>query len=177
MRFTGGLPPGSTLGLPSPTFVAALPALSITSVGGVSAPAMPSGSFNLPPDLSLPPGTTTATVQLAATGIPTETTVTVTVTPKLGAQSTVMSTPLTGTQDSSTASADVTLISGVSIISAEATFTVVAAAGSSPIVVGSIDGERIDKIRVSAVQGGASSLTYITASGREVPVQVALSKQ
>ena len=57
---------------------------------------------------SLPSGTTTATVQLAATGIPTGTTIAVTVTPNKGAPSTVMSTPLSGMDASpTTATADV----------------------------------------------------------------------
>jgi len=135
---------------------------------------MPSGSFNLPPDVSLPVGTTTATVQLAASGIPTGTTIAVTMTPNKGAPSTVMSTALSGTQSSSTASADVTLATGVIVISAQVTITV-AQADSAPILIGSIDGEKVEKIRIATAWGGASSLTYITASGREVPAEAVFS--
>jgi hypothetical protein len=57
---------------------------------------------------------------------------------------------------------------GRSIITAQAT-----ASGqqldSAPLVIGGINGEKIEKVQVSAAYGGNSSLTYVTASGREVP--------
>jgi len=167
-NFAGSFPANVSFGTPGPVFVANVPTLSIASVGGLAAPAVPAGSFTLNPDISLPVGTTTATVQLAATGIPTGTTVEVTVSPQNGTPSTVTSTPLGGSQANSTASASITLAAGVSIVSAQATFTVAAQPGQTPTVVGSIDGEKIEKVRVAAIYGGRSSLTYITASGREV---------
>ena len=170
-EFTGSVPASLSFGLPGPVLLAGIPALSITSIAGVAAPVIPAGSFTLAPDISLPIGTTTATVQLAATGIPVGTTVSVSVEPQYGLPSTVTSTPLSGSQQSSIASADVTLSAGLAIVSAQTTVTVTAQAGSSPIVVGSINGEKIEKIRVAATYGGPSSISYITASGREIGVE------
>jgi hypothetical protein len=121
----------------------------------------------LNPDISLPAGTTTATVQLVAVEIPIGTTVDVSVKPQYGALSTVTSTPLSGTQQHSTASADIPLSAGLTIVSAQTTVAVGQGAGPA-LVVGSLDGEPINKVRVAAVFGGASSLTYVTTSGREV---------
>lgn len=151
----------------SPVFLSGVPTLSITSVGGTPVPGSPAGSFSAPPDISLAAGTTTATVQLAATGIPTGTAVSVRVTPQNGQPSTEDSTPLAGTTQSATASVDVTLTPGRSLITAQVTVTI--GGGGSPLVVGSIAGERIAKVRVGATYGGASSLTYITESGKEIP--------
>jgi hypothetical protein len=68
----------------------------------------------------------------------------------------------------STASAEVELATGISIISAHVTVTLGDSA-SSGLILGAIDGERIEKVRVSAEFGKGSSLTLITASGREIP--------
>ena len=61
-------------------------------------------------------------------------------------------------------------------ISTQVTITV-AQAGSAPLLIGSIDGEEIEKIRVAAAYGGPSSLTYITAFGREVPAEAVFSRE
>jgi hypothetical protein len=164
-----------SIGSPGPVFVTGVPTLTISSVGGVATPANPAGSLMQPPDISLPAGTTSATVQLAATAIPLGTTATVRVTPRTGTPANVLSTPLSGTAANSTASADVTLATGLSVISAETTITV-AQAGSAPILVGSIDGEKVEKIRIATAWGGASSLTYITASGREIPANLPIAQ-
>jgi hypothetical protein len=55
-----------------------------------------------------------------------------------------------------------------SVLSATATFTVIASAGEPPIMVA---GEEVEAIRVAATYGGGSTVTYITASGKEVRVQ------
>jgi hypothetical protein len=56
-----------------------------------------------------------------------------------------------------------TLPSGLSFITATATFSSTAAL-ESPFMIG---GEPVEKIRVAARYGGESSITYITSSGKE----------
>ncbi|MBI4515695.1 MAG: hypothetical protein HY699_07760 [Deltaproteobacteria bacterium] len=156
----------------SPVFLSAVPTLAITSVGGVAAPGNPTGSYTAVPDISLEAGTTTATVEIAATGISTNgeppATVKVKVVPQSGAPSMVTSTALAGTLESSTASAEVALAAGRNLITAETTVTI-GGDGGAAMVIGQIDGEPIEKVRVAATYGGGSSLTYITASGRGIP--------
>jgi hypothetical protein len=52
-----------------------------------------------------------------------------------------------------------------SIISATATFTLIASGGGGPVYA---EGERVERVRVSATLGGATEIAYITASGREI---------
>jgi len=150
-------------------FLSALPTLTITSVGGVAAPGSPGGSYTAPtPDISLAAGTTSAMVNLAASNMPLNTAVTVGVIPQSGAPTSVTSSALVGSVESSTAFADVTVAAGRSLITAEAT-VIIGGEGGAAMLIGGIAGERIAKVRVGATFNGGSSLTYITASGREIP--------
>ena len=45
-----------------------------------------------------------------------------------------------------------------------------AANGGGPVFV---NGEEVERVRVTATSGGASSVAYVTRSGREVPVSTA----
>lgn len=151
--------PASSLGSPGEVFVSAQPGLTITSIGGQSAPANPTGNYNQP-DIPLPSTTTNpVTVNISAANIPVGTTVKVRVIPQYGVDSSV-NTTLSGTDQSSTASANVTLSTTYSnIVTAEATFTVVAMY---------YNGEQIDKVHVAATMGGKSETTYITKSGKTI---------
>lgn len=163
---TAATTPPYTFSSPGNVFVTGNPTLQITSVAGVAAPANPTGSadITLPSSISNP-----VTVTLAASGIPIGTAITVFVTPVASNRSSVTSTALTGTTAASTASASITLNSGPSVISASATFTITqTAALDFPVFA---DGERVEKVRVAAALGGKSSVTYITASGREIPAE------
>jgi hypothetical protein len=60
------------------------------------------------------------------------------------------------------------LPTGLSFITASATFTNGTGSLESPFLIG---GEPIEKIRVAAQYGGRSSITYITRSGREIPME------
>jgi hypothetical protein len=53
-----------------------------------------------------------------------------------------------------------------SVISASATFTLAALPGVGPLLA---QGEEVDRVRVAAVLGRSSHVTYITKSGHEVP--------
>lgn len=156
---TASTDPPYSYGLPGNAFLANIPALTISLIGGIAPPATPIGNYNQP-DVLLP-GTTTnpVTVNISASNIPVGTTVKVRVIPQYGADSSV-NTTLSGTDQSSTASANVTLSTTYSnILTAEATFTVVAMF---------YNGEQIDKVHVAATMGGKSETTYITKSGKTI---------
>jgi hypothetical protein len=166
-NFLGSFPLGTSIATSaSPIFLANLPTLAISAIEGATLPSNPAGSFNLPPDLTFGAGTSSVTVNLAAKNVPLGTTVTVKVTPQAGLPTSVTSTALSGTLANSTASAEVTLATGKSLITAEATITINQGGGAG-LQLGRIDGEQIEKVRIAATYGGASSLTYITASGKE----------
>ncbi len=163
-------PPGSLISsAPQPLAVTLsnAPTLTITSIGGISAPATLTGSYSNP-DFVLPSGTGSATVNFAASNIPLATTLSVTVRGQQGAQfSSTTSTGLAGTVASSTASASVSIpTSQPSVVTATATFTLVAGLwGAGPFYA---EGELVDRVRVTAAAGGVSDVVYLTRSGREI---------
>jgi hypothetical protein len=153
--------------LPFPVTQQNGPQLTITSVGGIAAPANPVGSFGGAPDIVVPASQPNpVAVALQANNIPVGTVVPVTVRPEAGTSSTVNSTALSGTEASSTATASVNLSSGLSVISAAVTIDLTTpSALLHPLF---IQGERVDRIEVAAVYGGASETTYVTHSGRRI---------
>ncbi len=155
-----------TYSLPNPITLPNNPQLAIVSVGGINSPANSQGSFSLQPDIVVP--TTVAnpvTVNLQAAELPVGTVIQVTVRQENGLRTTVNSTPLTGSQASSTATASVTLpTTGIVVISANVTLNVLIAY-QTPLF---IDGERIDKVEIAAAFGGASEVTYISQTGRRM---------
>jgi hypothetical protein len=142
------------------------PSLRFTSVAGVPAPASPQGIYGSP-DLALPAGfPNPAPITLEASQVPVGTVVTVRSAPLQGGVSSITG-PLTGTDTASTASVSLTLPTNQpTVLTAEATFALLASAGSGPLYA---EGEEVKWIRVASTLGGASTVTYITASGREVP--------
>ena len=151
---------------PKPAILPNAPQLTIVSVAGIAAPTTPKGSLSGAPDIIIPTAQTNpVSVAIQAANVPVGTIVPVTVTPANGASTTVNSTPLSGTLASSTATANVPLSTAViSVISASATFNI-NTAQARPMF---INGERVDRIEVAAVFGGASQVTYITKSGRRI---------
>jgi hypothetical protein len=137
--------------------------LRIISVGGVAAPTTPAGSLNATPDVTVPATQANPlTIALAGSGLPLGLPVTITVNPLNGDRpAPVLSTPLTGTEASSTATAQVTLPPGVSLIFA--TLNVSLPPSPAPVA---IDGDRIERLEVRAQFGGASETSYVGASGR-----------
>jgi hypothetical protein len=108
-------------------------------------------------------------VGLTASNIPLGTIIQVTATPQSGTRTSALSSGLSGTLASATASASLTLnLSQVSVLTASATFPLVASAGEGLVYAA---GEQVTHVRVAAVLGGATQVTYITRSGREVRVQ------
>jgi hypothetical protein len=142
------------------------PSLRFTSVAGLPAPANPQGSYGTP-DLALPAGfTNPAAITLEASQIPVGTVVTVRSAPLQGSVSSITG-PLTGTDTASTASVSLTLPTNQpTVLTAEATFALLASTGSGPIYA---EGEEVKWVRVASTLGGPSIVTYITAAGKEVP--------
>jgi hypothetical protein len=159
---TAGSSPIYTFSNPGPVFMADTPSLQITSIGGVPVPQNPTGSYGTP-DITLPAGTTNPVeVGISASNIPVGTTITVSVVPQSGVASNSASTALSGTQQSSTATASVNLSStDTCVLVAETTFNIQTAMN--------YDGEKITKATVVASLGGGSQVTYITASGKKIP--------
>jgi hypothetical protein len=115
----------------------------------------------------LPLSTTNpVSIVLTASQIPLGTTVQVTVRGQNGGYASVTSGGLTGSLESATTSVSLTIPTDQpSVVSASATFERVAWGGDAPVYA---EGERIERVRVSASRGGPTRVTYITASGREI---------
>jgi hypothetical protein len=158
--------PSISYGQPNPVTLPSNPQLKIASVAGINAPANPKGSFYQQPDIVVPTSTANpVTVNLEANNLPVGTVLQVTLTKESGERTSVNSTPLAGTQATSTATASVTLpTTGVAVIGATVTLNVLIAYGRPMF----IEGERVDKVEIAAVFGGESQVTYITASGRRL---------
>ncbi len=142
-----------------------LPTITISSVGGIAAPATPTGSYTTA-DISLPTGTTNPVpVTLNVTNTPLNTTFTVKLIPQFADPSTATCTNTTGTFTVSTCTANVTLPSGfISVLNAFASFTLTASL--FPL----IDGEPVEQVMLAANLGGPSTVMFRTKSGKEVRV-------
>jgi hypothetical protein len=151
--------------LPHPITVANGPGLRIASVGGVSSPSAPLGSLQGVPDVVVP-STMPNPVSVAIEGanIPVGTVVSVTLMPARGSRTTVPSSGLAGTEAASTATASVSLPTGMCVLSATATIDL-QTASAKPVY---IEGERVNRIEVAATFGGPSEVTYVTQSGRRI---------
>jgi hypothetical protein len=155
---------------PNPVVPANVPQLRIASIAGLAAPSAPAGFYDTP-DIVLPNAPNgPVTVALEAANIPVGSIVQVNMMPEVGAQTTVQSTGLTGSNAASTATASLPLPGGSSLITATVVIDLTAGTtGTKPLV---MNGERVDRIEVAAVYGGHSQLTYVTRSGRRLKAQV-----
>ena len=120
---------------PSAIALASGPMLTITSIGGVPAPAAPAASFSSP-DVTLPAASTQpVTVTLSGKSIPPGTSVLVTISGQTGGSSAATAT-LSGTLASTSAVVAVTIPTNrPSVVSASATFTLAATVASGELVV------------------------------------------
>ncbi len=152
----------ATFALPNPVTVPNAPSLRIVSLAGVAAPTTPLGSLAGVPDIVVPSTTTNPVpVAIEATNIPVGTVVQVTLIPLNGARTSGQTGPLSGTQAASTASASLSLPSGMCVLTASAVVDL-----SQQAIV--IDGERVNRIEIAATYGGPSQVTYVTQSGRRI---------
>ena len=125
-------------------------------------PSNPTGNA----DVTLPSTTPNpVAVGLTTTGVPPGNTVRLTVTPATGSTASATSTALVGDTNSATANASINLPAGPSTLSATVTYTIVVALGQE--LSKFAQGERVEKVRLSAVLNGPSKVTLITISGKE----------
>lgn len=169
ITFSGRALPAYSTDVPGPVFLSSLPGLRIAAVAGQAVPANPTGSADLtfPANLTNP-----VTVDLATTNVPTGNTVLVKVIPAYGDTQEVQSPAITGTAASGSASVQVTLPQGPSVLQATTTYTVVVAMGEA--LSRFAHNERVEKVQLMASLGGQSQAKLITISGKEylVPVSV-----
>jgi len=159
-----------SLATPNPVFPTAIPRLSITSVGGQAVNNPSNSPHGVTPDLTIPQTLPNpVVVGIAGQNVPVGTFVRLIISPQFGSSSDTKGVPLTGTQASSTATETVTLPSGLTYITAVAEFDVGSPlSGYSPTYV---NGEKVQKMRVSAGMNGQSEVIYILASGKEVKAE------
>lgn len=161
-RNSGTTTPQASTGKPSAVFIGGGPTLTIQSVAGVDVPQPPSGVA----DVKLPATTTNPiTVVFSTTGIPVGNTVKLSVVPASGTEVTAVSTALTGSTANATASATIALPAGASVLQASVTYTVIVAVGES--LSRFAQGERVERITVTAGLDGKSATKLVTVSGRE----------
>jgi len=155
-----------TFDQPGAVTLPSAPALSIVSVGEFPAPALPTGSFATP-DIVLPTGTTSpVTANLSAANVPPGSAVTITVKGLSGGDSS-SSAVLSGTLTASSASLSVTIPTNEPFVLSGSTSFPLASLGGGPVFV---EGEEVERVRVTTTAGGQSQIAYITRSGREVQV-------
>lgn len=169
LRTTSSTPTYTYIDAPVYVFPPNIPVLNITSIGGITVPDAPTGKYSTPDITFSTSVTNPVEVAIEASNIPVGTTVTVNIVSQLGPSSSTTAT-LSGTDTSSTATAQVTLSAQyINVIMATATFTLQTASNQPPVYAG---GEKVVKMRVASVLGGKSSITYITESGKEIPANL-----
>ncbi len=162
---TSGTTPGFTAGSPEVVFHPGLPTMTITSIGGINVAEDASGQFSSP-DVVFPSNITNpVNITISATNVPLDATITIRAVPEFGIHTNTSIAGLNGTVESSSASANITLsTTSISVLTLLTTFAVQTASNGAPFYAG---GEKVVKMRVSSVFGGASNVTYITESGKE----------
>lgn len=164
---TAATNPPMSIGYPYQVVPTNMPTLIITSAGGVDSPSVPKGSYGSP-DVMLPFNTQNPiTVVVTGANIPASTLVTLKAAPAVGSSTSATGT-LAGTDTSSSASIQINISKAYpSVLTASVTFQL-ASLGIGPIYA---QGELVEKVRVEAAMGGGSTMTYITASGKEIPAK------
>ena len=141
----------------------------------MSVPANPVGSVLAAPDVLLPVGTgSSVAVTVTASNVPIGTTVQLTAAPQSGNRTTAYCALLDGSQASSSCTASISIQpTQTNILMASAVFPLVASAGEGPVYA---EGEEVKWVRVASTLGGPSTVTYITATGKEVPATALASR-
>jgi hypothetical protein len=140
------------------------PTVAITTIGGVTVPANPTGSN----DVTLAATANPVTVIVTTTGVTVGSTVTLTLAPPTGPATTTAGVATTGTLDKATANVSLTLPVGPNTIVASVTYTVSANASASLLQY--TQGEQVARVRLDSALGGASKATLITVTGKEFAV-------
>lgn len=169
--YSGQSQPVYTTGSPAPIFLASVPALRIASVAGTAVPPNPTGNadITLPGNVANP-----VTVNFETTNVPTGNTVLLKVIPAYGSPVEALSPAIAGSAAAGTASVQVSLPQGPSVLQAATTYTVVVAMGEA--LSRFAQNERVEKVQLIATLGGpdAGQAKLITVSGKEymVPLSV-----
>jgi hypothetical protein len=162
---------GTVLSAPQPARPGGVPTLRITSVGGIAVGQNPTGSISTPDVTFQTAPSGPVTVNLAASNIPTTSpakVVTVRANPLIGTSTEAESTPLTGSLQSSTASASLTIPAGAGVITAVTSFPVTTAMLDR---LPQIPGMKPALIEVTADASGASRLFVIGEDSRRVELK------
>ena len=102
------------------------------------------------------------------------TTVQLTAAPQSGNRTSASCALLDGSLASSSCTASISIVlTQTNILTASAVFPLVASAGEGPIYA---EGEEVKWVRVASTLGGPSTVTYITATGKEVPATALASR-
>ena len=161
--------PAALLTTPGGIFLGGFPRLAISSVAGVPVPVNPTGNADITLASSV---VNPITVVFTTTGVPLGRTVMLTVVPANGVRTSAISGPLTGSGASASASVQVNLPGGPSVLQAETSYAIVASLGDA---LRHLAGdERVARVKLGATLGGASTVTLVTGSGKEYPVPPAL---
>lgn len=146
-----------------------LPSLAISSIGGVAVPPNPSGvgDVTLPGDMPNP-----VAVTVTAAGIPVGTVVKLTLNIPYGGPTTVNTSALAGTLQASTATGNVAIPTGASVLMAWTSYTLTLAMGEALKMYAG--GERVERVALEAALGSELKVTLVTVSGKEfvVPASV-----
>ncbi len=171
ITFSGSSSPAYVADTPGPVFLASLPALRIGTIAGSTVPDTPTGNADvvLPTDVANP-----VTVTFQTTNVPTGNTVLLKMIPAYGSPVEVLSPAITGSTAAGTASVQVSLPQGPSVLQATTTYTVVVAMGDA--LSRFAGNERVEKVQLVATLGGrgGNQARLITVSGKEylVPAEV-----
>jgi hypothetical protein len=163
---------GTVLAAPQPAIPSGIPTLRITSVGGIAVGQNPTGSISTPDVTFQTAPSGPVTVNLAASNIPTTSpakVVTVRANPLIGTSTEAESTPLTGSLQSSTASASLTIPAGAGVITAVTSFPVTTAMLDR---LPQIPGMKPALIEVTADASGTSRTFVIGEDSRRVELKL-----
>jgi hypothetical protein len=155
--------PAYTTSAPQPLELVDVPVLRIIRVAGVDAPAEPTGNADI-----VLPATTPNPVQVViqTANVPLGTTVNVINTPPRGEPVTTVSTALAGTVAQATATANVNLIDGPSVLLATLSFSV--SAQQARALSFFTEGEPVASVELAAAASGPAQTVLVTQSGRRV---------
>lgn len=163
--------PTASSGAPNPIFLIGSPTLRFATVDGIPVPANPTG-FG---DVAVPATTANpVTITLATSGIPVGSTVKVSVLPRSGTPVSMDSPPTVGSLDNATTSVSIDIPFGNNVLSAQTSYTVVAAVGDA--LSRFAQGERVEKVTLTSTLGQGDKATLHTVAGRQFEVEPALLK-
>ncbi len=170
LNFPGAIVP--SVSTPGSLSVTGNPSLRIASVAGVAVTTLGGSYAN--PDLTLPASPTfPLQVVVEAPNVPINTNVVVRVSPIVGEVTTASAPVLAGTPPRATVSFGTFPLDRPSAMDAEATYDLLAGGWfDSPI---KYAGEDVTTVKVATRFGEGSTVTYFTASGKEVPEHAVLA--